>query len=106
VIASNGIHRVNIDFCGCANAPNQHIQLLETRWCPSTPISPQTAATMEVLRTFHVLNLQSRVPPTDFYRSLERMTDGQRLENLPVRLSLSCAGDCSHSFRTDWRSSW
>jgi hypothetical protein len=44
--------------------------------------------TMEVLRTFHILNLQARIPPTEFYHSLERMSDGQGLMELPVsRLS-------------------
>jgi CxC2 like cysteine cluster associated with KDZ transposases len=48
------------------------------------PLAPQTAATMEVLHAFHILNLQARVPPTEFYRSLERMTDGHGLMELPV----------------------
>ena len=85
VIAMNGIHRVSVDFCGCVGRSDPYIQLLEMRWWPSTPIAPQTAATMDVLRCFHVLNLQSRVPPTDFYRSLERLTDGQGLVSIPVR---------------------
>jgi hypothetical protein len=85
VVAMNGIHRVSVDFCGCVARSDPYIQLLEMRWWPSTPIAPQTAATMDVLRYFHVLNLQSRVPPTDFYRSLERLTDGQGLGSIPVR---------------------
>jgi hypothetical protein len=84
VIALNGIHHVNVDFCGCFGRPDSYIQLLEMQWWPSTPIAPQTAATMDLLRHFHVLNLQSRVPPTDYYRSLERLTDGQRLASIPV----------------------
>ena len=84
VIASNGIHMINVDFCGCPGRPDPFIQLLEMRWWPSTPIAPQTAATMDVLRSFHVLNLEARVPATDFYRSLERQTDGQGLKKIPV----------------------
>jgi hypothetical protein len=84
VIALNGIHRVNVDFCGCFGQPDSYIQLLELRWWPSTPIAPQTAATMDLLRHFHVLNLQSRVPPTDYYRSLERLTNGQGLASIRV----------------------
>ena len=60
------------------------MQLLEMQWWPSTPIAPKTAATMEVLRMFHTLNLQARTPPTDFYRTLEQMSNGQGLVNLPV----------------------
>src|SRR5271170_3475893 len=84
VIAHNGIHTINIDFCGCPGGLELYIQLLEMRWWPSTPIVPQTVATMDVLRSFHILNLQGRVSPTDFYRSLERSTDGQGLLDLPV----------------------
>jgi hypothetical protein len=84
VLALNGIHVVNIDFCGCHGAPNHFVQLLEICWWPSTPLLPQSAATMDVLRTFHVMNLQARVSPTDFYRSLERLSDGQGALRLPV----------------------
>lgn len=84
VIAGNGIHVVHVNFCGCPGQLEPYAQLLEMRWWPSTPLAPQSAATMEVLRTFHILNLQARTPPTDFYRSLERMTDGQGLAQLPV----------------------
>jgi hypothetical protein len=89
VIASNGIHTLNVDFCGCPGQPEFYAQLLEMQWWPSTPLAPQTASTIEVLRTFHVLNLQARIPPTEFYRGLERMMDGQGLMALPVSCSQS-----------------
>ena len=84
VIASNGIHSIAIDFCGCAGAPSHHLQLLEVGWWPSTPLDPQTAATMSILRFFHITNLQGQVTPTDFYRSLELMSSGDGLTNPPV----------------------
>ncbi|KAF8885818.1 hypothetical protein BD779DRAFT_1673532 [Infundibulicybe gibba] len=87
VIASNGIHHVNINFCGCFGAAEPRDQLLEVGWWPASPIEPQTAATMELLRLFHVVNLQARSPPTDFYRSLEQLTDGNGLLKLPDRLA-------------------
>ena len=43
---------------------------------------------MDVLRVFHVMNLQARLAPTDFYRALERLTDGQGLTELPVRTTV------------------
>jgi hypothetical protein len=61
------------------------VQILEVGWWPSTPLDPQTAATMSVLRLFHVTNLQGQVTPTDFYRTLEKMSSGDGLSNLPVR---------------------
>jgi hypothetical protein len=85
VIANNGIHTIDVDFCSCPGRPDPFIQLLEMRWWPSTPTAPQTAATMDVLRSFHVLNLEAQVPATDFYPSLERKTDSQGLRTIPVR---------------------
>ena len=84
VLASNGIHCPAIDFCGCVGAPPHYVQLLEVGWWPSTPLDPQTAATMSLLRHFHVTNLQGQVTPTDFYRSLEQMSSGDGLNKLPV----------------------
>ena len=84
VLAPNGIHIVAIDFCGCVGAPSHHVQLLEVGWWPSTPLDPQTAATMSVLRLFHVTNLQGQVTPTDFYRTLEQLSTGDGLTKLPV----------------------
>jgi len=89
-VAINGIHTINVDFCGCPGKPDHYAQLLEIQWWPSTPLAPQTAFTMEVLRTFHILNLQARIPPTEFYRGLERMTNGQGLRELPVRCLHCC----------------
>ena len=39
---------------------------------------------MDVLRSFHSLNLQARVLLTEFYCSLERLTDGQGLLEISV----------------------
>jgi hypothetical protein len=39
---------------------------------------------MSVLRLFHVTNLQGQVTPTDFYRTLEQMSSGDGLSNMPV----------------------
>ena len=65
-------------------APPHYVQLLEVGWWPSTPLDPQTAATMSLLRLFHVTNLQGQVTPTDFYRTLEQMSSGDGLNKLPV----------------------
>ena len=47
--------------------------------------------TMDVLRTFHIMNLQAHVSPTDFYWSLERMTDSQGCTKLPVSVDYNIA---------------
>ena len=88
VLASNGIHNIGLDFCGCAGAPSHHLQLLKVGWWPSTPLHPQTAATMSVLRFFHINNLQGQVTPKDFYRTLEQMSSSNGLTNPPVSIAI------------------
>jgi hypothetical protein len=51
---------------------------------PATGKDPETVATFEALRTAHVLSLAGRLPPTDFYQTLVWLTDGERLETIPV----------------------
>jgi hypothetical protein len=78
VIDSNGIHKVNVDFCRCHGLPHRR-QLLRIGWWPATPLQPQTCATMEVLKHFHLLNLQGKVPGYSFFRALEFQTDNTGL---------------------------
>jgi CxC2 like cysteine cluster associated with KDZ transposases len=84
VLEINGLHDIALDFCGCVGAPTHYMQLIEVGWWPATPLEPQTAATMCVLRHFHITNLQGQITPTDFYRSLEQISSGDGLLNLPV----------------------
>lgn len=85
ILHTNGIHTLNVDFCGCENSPPHRDQLLEVGWWPSTPLEPQSAATMHLLRSFHTWNLQGQISPTDFYRGLEQLTCGDGLLSIPVR---------------------
>ena len=39
---------------------------------------------MNILRLFHVTNLQGQVTPTDFYCTLEQLSSGDGLTTLPV----------------------
>ena len=85
IIDISGIHTIEVDFCGCdAALATPREQLLEVGWWPSTPLEPQSAATMTVLRSFHIWNLQGQISPTDFYRGLEQMTNGDGLLRVPV----------------------
>ena len=83
VIDENGIHVLNIQFCGCS-AIEWYDQLLEVGWWPATTLQPSTAATFKVLGHFQMVNLQAATPATDYYRALEMLTDGTGLGNLPV----------------------
>ncbi|KAF8223643.1 hypothetical protein L208DRAFT_1315811, partial [Tricholoma matsutake] len=49
VLHINGIHVLNVNFCGCDGALTAYGQLLEVGWWPSMPLEPQSAASMAVL---------------------------------------------------------
>lgn len=87
VIHSNGIHHINVDYCQCNNS-NIKDQLMAIGWWPATPIVPKTAATFEVLKHFHILNLQGKVTGYSFYHTLEYQTDNTGLELPPISIHL------------------
>ncbi|KAF7345205.1 CxC2 domain-containing protein [Mycena sanguinolenta] len=77
VLHDNGIHRVNVDFCGCDSSGRvePYLQLLRAGWYPASDERPQTAATFSVLDKFHLDTLQAKMTAYDFYTVLERLTD-------------------------------
>jgi hypothetical protein len=83
VIHTNGIHRVNVDFCRCQAIPH-HVQLLRIAWWPGTPIDPKTCTTMEALQQFDLLNVQGKVTGFSYYRTLEHITDNPGLNEQSV----------------------
>lgn len=86
VIHTNGIHVVNVQFCRCRGIPRRR-QLLSIGWYPSSPLKPQTCATISVLQQFHLLNLQGKLPAYSFYRALEYLTDNTGMHPPPVSTS-------------------
>ncbi|KAJ7866049.1 hypothetical protein B0H14DRAFT_3084255 [Mycena olivaceomarginata] len=87
VMDNNGIHVVDINFCGCPDSPSEVAQLLNVGWYPATCKDPSTAATLNLLRRFHTLNLQGRLPAYDFYNALVLLTNGSGLRKVPNRLA-------------------
>lgn len=86
VLHVNGIHFVNVDFCGCSPAVEHRQQLLRSAWWPATPLEPQTCSTFAVLNLFHLLSLQGKLSVFDFYRSLEHATVNFSLKKPPVSI--------------------
>ncbi|KAJ7178448.1 hypothetical protein C8R43DRAFT_1084402 [Mycena crocata] len=86
VLHNNGIHTLDIDFCGCPGAPSDVDQLMNIGWYPATWKSPATVATLSLLRRFHKLNLQARLPAYDFYNTLVLLTNAAGLKKVPNRL--------------------
>ncbi|OJT01852.1 hypothetical protein TRAPUB_7684 [Trametes pubescens] len=87
VLHTNGVHTVDVQYCECSDA-ERRVQLLRLGWWPATPLDPRTCATMALLRHFHLLNLQGKLPAYDFYRALELATDNVGLGRLPDRASM------------------
>jgi hypothetical protein len=94
ILHTNGIHFVQMDFCGCctgvSNTRNDHVtQLLRAQLFPATVDNPRTAATFECCNAFHILSFESKVSLYEYYNTLSRLTDNTGLCNLVVRLVLS-----------------
>lgn len=85
VLDNNGIHEVDIDFCGCPGGVSEVDQLLNVGWYAATTTNTRTAATLGLLRRFHTLNLQARLPAYDFYNALVLLRNGSGLHPPPVR---------------------
>lgn len=84
IIASNGVHSVSLDYCGCLNAAAPTAQLLRARLFPSTVTNPRTAATFYVCQLFQMLSFTSKISGFEFYRSLVRVTENIGINPPPV----------------------
>ena len=75
IVDTTGIHTFPVSFCGCPTAPHPRLQLLRAGLMLASLSRPQSAFTFDVLDTFHLLTLQSKISAFDFYYSLEHKTD-------------------------------
>jgi hypothetical protein len=50
VVHTNGLHKVKLNYCNCRDSAKPREQLLEYGWWPATIDSPQTCASMQMLR--------------------------------------------------------
>lgn len=89
VLHTNGIHRVAVDFCNCSPTIEPRVQCMCHRWWPASTKEPRSAATFTLLKQFHILSLQGKLAVYDYYKSLEIMTDGSSLDDIPVSFILS-----------------
>ncbi|KAG6810168.1 hypothetical protein H0H92_013032 [Tricholoma furcatifolium] len=57
VIDTNGVHSINLHFCGCGESNQLHtVQLLRSRLYPATTQNPKTATTFRALEHFELLS--------------------------------------------------
>jgi len=78
IVHTNGIHRVDLAYCGCTEAGNHGSrvqQLLRRRLFPATTLDPQTACTFSLLKSAQLLSLQSKLSLYDYYLCIEKLTD-------------------------------
>lgn len=86
IIDVSGIHQVAMRFCGCNGAPDRWEQLYEAGLWPATCVDPKTAATFACLRSWHVLNLKSKLTITHYTECMEILMDGESIMKVPVNL--------------------
>lgn len=89
VIDNGVISPVNLWYCRCDDTP-EYLQIIDMRWWPSTTVRPRTAATNNLLRDFHNLNMISNCTTYDYWRTLHVLTDNTGLQLVPVSQSLFC----------------
>ncbi|KAF9470843.1 hypothetical protein BDN70DRAFT_901798 [Pholiota conissans] len=80
ILHTNGIHSIAVQYCGCSRAIPHHIQLLRRRLYPASQISVKTCATFELLRHLHKMALTTKASTYDFYRCLDKLTDGTGID--------------------------
>ena len=92
VVHTNGIHSVNINYCGCTSQAISHRQqLMRFRLYPATVRKPKTCITFTAMETLHIQNVQSKCGIYDMYTSLERLTDNTGLIPVRVRPTFRCS---------------
>ncbi|KAL0563618.1 hypothetical protein V5O48_018447, partial [Marasmius crinis-equi] len=81
VLHTNGVHRINLQFCGCSKALPQHIQLLQRRLYPTNVRKGRisTVVTFQYLESLQIHTLTTKGSVYDFYRAIERLTDNRGL---------------------------
>ncbi|KAJ8474039.1 hypothetical protein ONZ51_g7481 [Trametes cubensis] len=80
VVHEHGIHTADIAFCNCELGADslpvpEPLQLIKFGLFPGSWQYPQTAYTINGLRNYHLLSVQSPVTGLDFIAYLRRLTD-------------------------------
>ncbi|KAK0215110.1 hypothetical protein IW262DRAFT_1277892, partial [Armillaria fumosa] len=79
-----GIHEVDIAFCGCHCALNHYIQMLCIQWFPGSVEHPHTTITFRALCHFQLLSFMSKASAYEYYHMLEWLTDNTGVYHCPV----------------------
>ncbi|KAJ7573010.1 hypothetical protein C8J56DRAFT_1008492 [Mycena floridula] len=85
ILHSNGIHDVQIDYCGCLSGKDHWTQLLRHCLYPATVDQPNTAATFTCLDEGVAHGYGSQETSYEYYKVLEQLTDNTGLRPLNSR---------------------
>ena len=81
IIDTNSIHNVSLDFCGCGNITQNHVQqLLRARLFPATITNPKTAATFKSLEYLEILSYEAKLSVFEFFQTTSRCTDNTGMD--------------------------
>ncbi|KZV80592.1 hypothetical protein EXIGLDRAFT_629898 [Exidia glandulosa HHB12029] len=85
IVDVNGLHSMDVVYCGCRGAAAPPRQLLAASLYPASWTSPRTAFTFRLMKHHHLDSLQSRKPAYDYWALLRRLTDNTRGDGVPDR---------------------
>lgn len=83
-IDRSGVHEIGVRWCCCPEAPEHEMQLMTAGLFPATFRNPKTAFTFQVLRDFHLDNLECKTTPSQFFSRLRRLTNDEFPNAVPV----------------------
>lgn len=86
ILDINGVHEVNLDFCGCTTQKLHYLQVLRFGWFPATVGIPRTAVTLRLLKFFQILSFESKSTVFEFHQMLQRLSDNTGM--LPKKVSM------------------
>ena len=85
IVHTNGFHKIMVEFCACDGRVTPAYQLVDAQLFPTTLEDPETAFTFELLKTFQKLSLHSKINAYVYHCSLQEMTDGAFVHDVPNR---------------------
>ncbi|KAK0502190.1 hypothetical protein EDD18DRAFT_1065605, partial [Armillaria luteobubalina] len=86
VIDTEGIHAVDVAFCGCHRVVDNYVQMLRFQWFPASTEFPRTAMTFQALCHFQLLSFMSKASAYEYYHTLEWLTDNMGVHCCPVSI--------------------
>ncbi|KAE9393946.1 hypothetical protein BT96DRAFT_943519 [Gymnopus androsaceus JB14] len=86
VVDKSGIQNIMVQYCTCHLADTHCQQLLCAQLWPATISNPKTAVSFDCLEHFQMLNLMTKTSSSEFYKTLERLTDNTGMNVPPSHL--------------------